>query len=372
MIRSIVCLLAIVGLGTACQVPSENNCASDFDQTALLENIGQNIIIPAYEDLNTTVSTLRQATVDFTNAPSVPNLTALKVAHTNAWLAWQTATIFEFGPADDAELRAYFDNFPANITRIDQGIASGTYDLNTPQFEFARGFAALDYLIYGENQTEADIVAAFTAEANRRQYVTDMVAILAQKTQTVYDAWSPTGANYLNTFTSNTGVANGKPMSDLINQWNQAYELFKNKKLGNPISAKQGYVPLLPDRVEAYYSRQSLALAQEALKRHQEVFQGIDKNGNDGVGIQEFLTATGAKKGEQLLTDVIQSQYTEATNALTQVQANGTLYDVINNNVELVKAAYANAQNQVVNIKTDLPAALCVNITYIDNVDDGD
>lgn len=372
MVRPITYLVVVACLWTACQTPSTDNCASDFDQASLLDNVGKNIILPAYETLNTTVSTLNQAATDFTTTPSITNLTALKTAHTNAWMAWQTANLFEFGPAADAELRAYFDNFPANITRINQGITSGTYDLNTPQFEFARGFAALDYLFYGENQTEADIVAAFTAEANRRQYVIDVVTVLAQKTQTVYDAWSPTGTNYLNTFTSNTGVANGKPMSDLINQWNQAYELLKNKKLGNPISAKQGYVPLLPDRVEAYYSRQSVTLALEALKKHREVFQGIDKDGNDGVGIAEFLAATGAKKGEQLLTDVIQNQYNEAINALMQVQTSGTLHDVINNNVELVKAAYATAQNQVVNIKTDLPAALCVNITYIDNIDDGD
>lgn len=372
MNRQIIYLALIAFVGTACQTPGVDNCSNDFDQTALLENIGKNNIVPTYKTLNTTVNALHQAARDFTATPSIQNLTTLKTAHTNAWMAWQGATLFEFGPATEAELRAYFGNFPANITRINQGISTGTYDFATPQFEFGRGLPALEYLIYGENQTESDIVAAFTAEANRRQYLTDMTQLLAQKAQTVHNAWAPTGANYLNTFTSNTGVANGKPMSDLINQWNQSYELFKNKKMGDPISAKQGYVPLLPDRVEAFYSRQSLALAVEALQRHRDVFLGVDKTGNDGVGIIEFLEATNAKKGDKLLTEVIKEQYAEAANALTQLQSSGSLYDAINNNIEQVKAAYAAAQNQVVNIKTDLPAALCVNITYIDNVDDGD
>lgn len=372
MIKQLVYIGLVACIGTACQTPRVDNCSNDFDQTALLENIGKNNIVPTYEALNTTVSALHQAARDFTGTPSIQNLATLKTAHTNAWMAWQGATLFEFGPAADAELRAYFGNFPANIARINQAISTGTYDLTTPQFEFGRGLPALEYLIYGENQTEADIVAAFTAEANRRQYLTNMTNLLAQKAQTVYNAWVPTGANYLNTFTSNTGVANGKPMSDLINQWNQSYELFKNRKIGNPISAKQGYTPLLPDRVEAFYSRQSLALAIEAFQRHRNVFLGVGKTGNDGVGIIEFLEATSAKKGDKLLTEVIQEQYNDALNALTQLQASGSLYDAINNNIEQVKAAYAAAQNQVVNIKTDLPAALCVNITYIDNVDDGD
>ena len=97
----------------------------------------------------------------------------------------------------------------------------------------------------------------------------------------------------------------------------------------------------------------------------------MDNAGNDGVGIKEFLEATEAKKGDELLTVVIEAQYSETMSALNALQPS-SLFDAISNNTEQVKTAYAAAQNQVVLIKTDLPAALCVNITYIDNVDDGD
>lgn len=374
IMKYLTIFLSILLFASACQPPGEDTCANDFDQAALLTNIGGSIIVPAYNDLEVKTSELHQKAVSFTNTPSLVQLESLRNAHKEAWLSWQKATIFEFGPAAEAEMRSYFNNFPANIIRIGEALTSGTYDLATPRFEYARGLPTLDYLLYGENQTESDIVAAFTNEANRRQFLLDNCLMLKTKAATVAEAWSPTGANYLNTFTSNTGVSNGKPLSDFVNQWNQSYEFLKNNKLGSPISAKTGYIPLLPDRVEAYYSKLSLPLLSRAVSVHRDVFLGVTPNGVNGVGLDDFIAATGATKGQKPLQDVIETQYKELEDALVVIRSGSSdaLQDAITHNTDAVKGAYAAAQNQVVNIKTDLPAALCISITYIDNVDDGD
>lgn len=373
MLKQLLLCLSCLLLWSACQRPSDDNCASDFDQSALLQELGGNVILPSYNFLQSSATTLHRDAINFVNAPTINELQILRGSHSSLWTKWQRAMIFEFGPAADAELRTYFNNFPANITRINDGISTGTYDLTTPQYEYARGLPAIDYLLYGENRSDAAIVADFVNNPNRGQYLLDLTALLEQKAQTVHDAWLPTRGNYLNVFTSNTGVENGKPLSDFINQWNAAFELIKNNKLGNPISAKTGYTPLLPDRVEAYYSKQSLDLLQTAVNDHYMVFRG---NSNSDVSLKAFLDATGATKGSELLSDVISQQYTELLTALGALRtgpvAPAPFSDLITNRTEDVKAAYAAAQNQVVNIKTDLPAALCVNITYIDNVDDGD
>ncbi|MFK7798079.1 MAG: imelysin family protein [Aureispira sp.] len=371
-------LLLLLGMGMACQRPGDNSCATDFDQLSLLENVGDNIILPSYQALANETTQLETDALAFLATPSVSTLTTARAQFKKAWLAWQTAAIFEFGPADQEDLRNYCNNFPANLVRIRDGVATGTYDLSTPAYSFGRGFPALDYLLHGENMTDADIVDWYTTDtnaSNRQQYLADVLTLLKQKTTTVWDAWSVSGGNYINTFTTTEGVANGKPLSDLVNQWNKNAELIKNNRLGDPISAKTGYIPLLPDNVEAFYSKYSLELVTRAVEAQQAVFLGstfFASTVENGVGLDDYIEATGAQKGDKSLAVFINEQYTTTLTALQALQTSNNLYDAINNNLNGVKAAYAAAQNQVVSTKTDLPAALCVSITYIDNVDDGD
>ncbi|BDS09475.1 imelysin family protein [Aureispira anguillae] len=358
---------------SACETPDNNPCATEFDQLSLLSNIGNNIILPSYQSLAHEADSLNTAAISFANTPTAITLENLRNKFQTAWTTWQTAAIFEFGPAATENLRSSMNNFPVFVTRLNDAIASGSYDLTSETYSYTRGFPALDYLLYGTGATNADILNAYSTAvnaSNRKQFLKDVTALILQKANAVYDAWKPTGANYLNTFTSTEGVANGKPLSDLVNQLNQSYELIKNEKLGIPISAKTGYVPLLPENVEAYYSGQSIPLAITAIQAAKHVFLGMT-NGNNGVGLDDYLLAANAKKGSEDLHTVIQTQYDLAISALTDLQPS-TLHDAINNNIEGVKAAYAAAQNQMVNTKTSMPAVLCISITYIDQVDDGD
>ena len=358
---------------SACKTDSKDACATDFDQLSLLSNIGNNIILPSYQKLALETTDLDQAAVDFTNNPSVANLALLRVSFQSTWITWQSASLFEFGPADTEELRTYMNNFPIFVTRLNEAITTGNYDLKTPAYSYTRGFPALDYLLYGVATSDNDIVNLYSTASdatNRKEYLKTVTALIKQKANAVYDAWKVDGANYLNTFTSTEGVANGKPISNLINQLNQAYELFKNNKLGTPISAKTGYIPILSANVEAYYSRQSLPLALASIRANKTVFLGLHDNIN-GLGLDDYLMATNASKGEDALHSVIIDQYDLAINSLLALEPS-SLHDAINTDLNAVKVAYAAAQNQVVYLKTDLPSALCTSITYIDNVDDGD
>jgi len=358
---------------TACKDPVTNSCATDFDQLSLLNNIGTNIIEPTYNQLATQTSELKTAVTDFNNNPTTATLSTARTKFQEAWMTWQTASIFEFGPAETEEMRSYMNNFPVFVDRLNTAITSGSYDLTSETYSFTRGFPAVDYLLYGVAADDNAIINMYTSNgsaANRKQFLQDVVDLIQQKSNAVNDAWKATGANYLNTFVSTEGTANGKPLSDLVNQLNHNYELAKNDKLGTPISAKTGYVPLLPANVEAYYSRQSLALAIEAVQAVKDVFTGT-VNGTNGVGLDDYLIAADTKKGNELLSTLIINQYDLVLSELNGLKPN-SLHDAINNNIDAVKTTYAAAQNQVVNTKTDMPAALCISITYIDKVDDGD
>lgn len=349
---------------TACNPDQNDPCAVEFDQLGLLTNVADNIISPAYDSLKTEVDALAVKIDSFTASPNSTTLQEAQDQWKMAALAWQRAMIYEFGPAADYQLREQLNNFPVFVNRLESSVQSGSYNLEIDSFAFTRGFPALDYLLFGVAANSTDIVAAYdtdTDAANRSQFLGDVMAQIQQKVDWVHADWQ----SYASTFKSTEGVATGSPMSLLVNQLNQNYELYKNNKLGTPVGAKVSYIPAA-EKVEAYYSRYSLELALASIQASKDLF-----NGKNGVGLDDYLATANVDKDAVPLEDLINTQFDAAITALEALQP-ATLYDAILNDFESVKTAYAESQNQVVYLKTDLPSVLCISITYIDNTDDGD
>lgn len=366
-------LLMFLMFGFVACDPKEDPCSHDFDQAAMLAHIGSQIILPSYEDLQVQIDAMKTATQAFLGTPNENSLSTLRTAWKAAWKSWQRAGIYEFGPAAEQELRATLNNFPVNTTQLNTGIDAGTYDLNSVTYSYANGFPALDYLLYGVATTDAAVVAMYdtdTKATNRRKYLEDVVAQIVSKVNTVNTAWEATGGNYINTFSTTTGVAAGQPVSLLVNQLNANYELTKNDKIGTPVGAKISYT-IQPSKVEAYYSRISLDLAIESVKATKNLFLGIAANGTNGLGLDDYLAAANAQKNEQALEKLIEEQYNLLLTELNALKPS-TLHDALTSDLEKVKSTYAAAQNQVIYTKTDLASVLCISITYADNTDDGD
>lgn len=357
--KTLLSLFFLSLLLSACDRNQKDPCATDFNQQALLENLGNNHILPRYLALQQAVVAMEQSAQNFTNSPSATGLDSLRNHFRQAYLAWQAVAIFEFGPAENLQLRAALNSFPLFVQRLEDGVSSGTYDLETPAYGFARGFPALDYLLF---HTDSPSLLTAFGNANRKAYLLAVIAQLKTKVNAVVDAWQQ---GYLATFTTTTGVATGTPISLLVNQLSAHFETIKNERLGTPLGAKVSYVAS-PERVEAYYSGWSIDLALAAIEASQGIFQG-----GSGQGLDDYLQAAGAEKDGRPLVEIINAQYQTALQGLRALQP-ATLADAIANNNQAARAAYAHVLNQVVYLKTDLPSVLCVSITYIDNVDDGD
>ncbi len=346
-----------------CKDP-DNSCATNFDQTAFLTNIANNIITARYDSLKQEVDALSLAVSDFTASPSQQTLDAARTAYRNAGLIWQKAMIFEFGPAEEVQLRATLNNFPVFESRLEYAAEGGNYNLEIDSFSYTRGFPAIDYLLYAGAADDAGIITLFDTDSNaqiRRNFLTAVMAQIKSKTDAVHSGW----ATYKSTFIATTGVSTGSPISLLVNQLNQNYELFKNNKLGNTIGAKVSYIAS-PDKVEAKHSGLSLDFALASLYGTYELFMG-----KDGSGFDDYIAASGAEKDGQPLQNVIANQFNTITASLEALRPE-TLNGAIQNNFNAVKTAYGHAQNQVVYLKTDLASVLCISITYVDNTDDGD
>jgi hypothetical protein len=336
-------------------------CSIDFDQESLFTRLADELIIPAYQQLKTATNDLELAIDAFAEAPDLERLQAVQARFKTAYLAWQTAAPFEFGPAEAILLRSTVNNFPANINQIQQNIEQEDWDLDASD-TYDKGLPTLDYLLFGTGTEAEQILIYFQDTPAALQYVQEISSQIADKVETVLQDWT-TGA-YREAFITNTGTAAGTSLSLVINNLNQHFEDLRRDKIGIP----SGILTLgftNPEKVEAFYSGLSLELAKTGLKASQDFFTS-----RNGLSIEDYVFEIGAKKREQLLGEVISAQYQLAISALEQIVA--PLSEEVDQNPDEVLAAYQALSLQVINLKTDLPSVLCVAITYVDNPSDSD
>lgn len=340
---------------------------TDYDRQAMVANYADNLIVPAYNVFQSRTEAMATAIDAFVATPTAGTLSAARAAYQNAYMAWQDASLYEFGPADEQLLRTNLNIYPTATAEIDNNISSGTYDLQASPNLDAKGFPALDYLLYGAG-TEAAMVDQYTSganAANRRKYLQDLSNLIHQHAAAVYTGW--TSGNYAATFKNAPGTAVGSAVGNIVNQLNFEIDLTKRAKVGFP-SGRFTIGEALPDRVEAYYSQISLELLKQAIRAEKAVFMGMTPNGTNGPGLDDYLDHVEAAYGEGLLSDAIEAQFDAALAAANAVQ--GPLSEAVTTQPQAVTKVYDELQKLIVLTKTDMPAALGVTITYSDS--DGD
>src|ERR1700761_6480639 len=95
----------ILMAGLACK---KNNPGStpknDFDRKPMLTNLGNNVIVPAYKNLQSSDTRLDSMITAFNTAPDADKLAALQSALKDVYKAWQSCSPFELGKADEINL----------------------------------------------------------------------------------------------------------------------------------------------------------------------------------------------------------------------------------------------------------------------------
>jgi predicted lipoprotein len=345
--------------------PQPTGCNTDFDEDAMFTNLADNLIIPAYTDLKAKVEDLNAKTTDFQANSNQTNLDALRLSFNTAYISWQTASPYEFGPAAVEFLHNSLNNFPLDTAIVNEKIQNSDYDFTSPD-AYDKGFPALDYLLYGIGANDAEILSKYATTSTQTLhsfYLGNVVNDIKNRVNNTFDAW--TNGTYKTEFIANTGTAAGSSLSLIVNSFNQNYEYIKRDKLGIPSGVLTlGFTN--PTKVEAYYSGRSVALATAALSASLDYYKG-----KNGLGLDDYLQKIGTMKGDKTLDVVIQEQF---ATALSAVQNLGTtpLSETVTNNTQTVVNAYNEVTKQLINVKTDMPSVLCVSITYIDNPSDSD
>ncbi|HET8829732.1 MAG TPA: imelysin family protein [Pelobium sp.] len=367
----LLALVFFVGCGKDSQ-PTKEEDSNAIDRKALLANLADNIIVPAYADFKLKFDVMLAKSDAFAAQPNNANLLALRTAWQEAYITWQKVELFDFGPGQTFAIRSQFNIYPTSETVIQSNITSGTANLDLPANYAAQGFPALDYLINGVANSDAEIVTYYSTGADATKRVNYLKKVIAQMNTTftsVYNAWE---GDFAETFKSKTAIDAGSSTSTLINGFVLNYERYiRSGKIGIPAGVLTPGTTF-PEKVEAFYKKDlSLTLAKTAQQASFDFYNGKAYNANTtGYSIKSYLTSLGAKDATsgKLLADIIAEQFEACARKLDALN-NNLNSQVINNNQPMVDA-FNEMQILVKLLKVDMTSAMSITISYTDN--DGD
>ncbi|MDQ3191694.1 MAG: imelysin family protein, partial [Bacteroidota bacterium] len=253
--------------------------------------------------------------------------------------------------------------------KINNNIRAGSYNLATASNLSAKGFPAIDYLLYYP-LASSEIIVLYTTDEHsekRKQYLNTIIAEITSLAVNAHTQWLPSGGNYVATFSTSLGNDVGSSIGMLVNQLNYDYELIKTNKLAIPMG-KKSLGTLYPEKIEGYYCTKSMDLIKEHLTAVERIYLGTTSTDENKFGLDDNLIHLDAKHNDTTLDAAIKDQFAVIKKAVSVVP--NPLSTAITNNSPELNTAYIEIQKMVVLLKTDLPSALGVLITYQDN--DGD
>jgi predicted lipoprotein len=340
-----------------------------FERSALLINWADNIIVPSYEAFSTDLEMLTASFNSFKEDASEENLVNLRSSWVNAYSTWQHIAMFEIGPAETVGFQLNMNIYPTDSDKIDQFIASGSYDLSLSSNRSAKGFPALDYLLYGIGENDAAILALYNSDEKDSllTYTEDVLLDMKSLTDAVLSDWKE---GYRDTFVSNDGASSTASVDRMVNDYIFYYEKYlRAGKMGIPLGVFSGST--LPQNVEAYYEGTiSDDLFLEGLNAVQDFFNGKHYNtGTEGESLATYLNALNTLKEGEDLSALINAQLNTAR---AKVQDLTAFRDEIENNdpPTAMLLTYDEVQKAIPMLKVDMVSAMSISIDFVDA--DGD
>jgi len=356
ILRSSVLLLSILLTAVSCKEDEK----PEFDRAGMLANMADNLIIPDYTSLNSSLNLFYTKASEFTANPDLTTLAALRSQYVLTNNYYQKCSMYNFGPAMEQGIKAAFNTFPTDTAQIEVNVASGIYNLFSVVNADAIGFPAIDYLLYFGS--DAEIIADFSTNPNaglRKLYLTDLVSKMKNEFLPVLNQWND---SYRSTFILANGNDVASSCSYLLNEFVKDVELTKNARYGIP-SGQQTGGATLPAYVEAYYSGLSNDFAFANLTALKNCF-----NGGSGLGFDDYIKDVEDEDVTESLADKINSQFDVCINQINNLA--DPLSNTIETDVQSVSTLYLELKKLIVYLKTDMTSMLGILITYQDN--DGD
>ena len=366
--------IALVIFNSACKKDPEAEeelivSPESYDKAGTLTNIANNYIIPAYSTYKVETESLKDLASTFVTTPTIQNLENLRSQWQIGLLTWQDVAFLEFGPAEGISLRGQTNVYPTDTAVINDNIAVGTFNLQLPANFSAKGFQALDFLLYRPGYSDQALVNFYSNNSGARDYLLAVATELPDNANYVLDQWqSSYSTSFINNNESNS---QGSSVSNILNSLSLHYESFVRKgKIGLPAGAFNGFSQApMPDHTEAFYSGSSLPYAIREMQAISKYIKGYSYEGNtNSEGLDDYLIYLSAQYNGEDLSTFVENQINTIINNLNGL--NDPLSNEVLVNSQEVSDVYQSMQMLVPSIKVEMTSALGVLITYQDS--DGD
>ena len=188
-----------------------SGCGSDSGPSdrEVLISMTDDVIVPAYQELERESSLLQQSAETLCGAPSAASLDAARQAWMAARAAWMRSEAMWFGPVMDRRSTSLLDWSPTDTVSIEQSIADGgpsTVDeVRNVIGSDRRGFGAIEHLLFG-SEALSDPGQAGSA----CPYLVAMTTVVKEETEAILAEWvegTEEGAAYRGYFSDRAQVS---------------------------------------------------------------------------------------------------------------------------------------------------------------------
>ncbi len=290
-----------------------------------LTSISQRVIVPTYEALVTSATTLEAASQAWASAPDdAVARDAARAAWRDTMSVWQRAELFQIGPAGPqgdviggADLRDQLYSWPlTNRCVIDRELTQQGY-ADAPAF-FARvlvnvrGLDAMEYLLFREDGANAcSPQNAINAQgqwaalgqdeitSRRAAYAATLAADVKARAQTLRAAWSDQGEGWANKLTR-SGSPQGAyaTTQEALNALSDAMFYLdkeaKDIKLAGPAGIMGCAQDTCPEQLESPLAKHSGQNLAQNMRGFQLLYHGGAPDDADAFGYDDLLRAVGA------------------------------------------------------------------------------
>tara|TARA_B100001029_G_C15047453_1_gene448177 strand:+ start:380 stop:1486 length:1107 start_codon:yes stop_codon:yes gene_type:complete len=360
----------IVVLFFSCGKSSSNidpndNPGNQFDRGTILSNIYDNIILPAYNDLNANLIDLENKISLFIQDPTQINLNQTRVSWVQAYKSWQGVAMFNLRKAEEVSYAAIMNTYPCNESKIDNNINDSIFEIGllSPSLLGTMGFPAIGYLIYGNDST--NVLSVYT-NSNAQKHKVHLMALIQNmryNTDLVIADWNSNRSDFVNS-TSNTSTSS---LNIIVNDFLQYFEKrVREAKVAIPSGVRGNLMPR-PDQIESLYKPDICkVLLQEAFNSVKRLYKGDSYDGFiPGVGLEDYLSALNSTED---LINAIDNQLDIIDENINMLE-NDFILQLNNDNQKMFDVFYS-MQTLVTYTKTDMLSFMNISTDYMDN--DGD
>ncbi len=353
---------------SSCSTSDENITSSDnFDRKLILENTYDNIIMPAFNDLNNKLQILESNIVNFTNDASQSNLEVVRISWENAYISWQSVAMFNIRKAEEIFFADIMNTYPCNENIINNNIQDSIYEISSISINNlgSTGFPAIGYLIYGLGGDNTNVVSYYNSnDADKyKAYLTALINNMTYNTNQVINDWT----NNRDAFVNSSGNTSTSSLNLIINDFLQYFEKrVREAKIATPSSIRGDLVPK-PNQIESLYKPEiNKILLESAFLAVERFYYGYSYTGlSNGTGLEDYLIAL---DNTDDLRNAIDNQIDDINQKISLLDNNFIFQ--LENNPQAMWDIFYSMQNLVTYTKSDMLSKFNISSDYMDN--DGD